>query len=264
VDVLGPVLCADEYTEALTLGPNFACDHASISVGANAGDTAGVLYQLAQGVPGDWRWTDEREFTAIPQAFGIGRIVGIRFRNKVAGKAATVQVFLMGRHDPDIAPARAFGGSAGGLQFGGNRRDYGPDNEGGWLYVKANEHTDSIGIEGEFGIQLHDQTGEGAYILSGTPAGAGFGTLVVTNSEAGFGWGDATGRFAYVVGGPVGPASDLDIAVKGGAGTVMRFIIGVHIPITLLETGHILTALPTVAGPSGTLYNALGFVKVAP
>lgn len=153
MDVLGPVLCADEYTPELTLGPNFACDHVSFSVGAKASDPAAVLYQVAQGVPGDWRWTDEREFTAIPQATSVGRVIGIRFRNRVAGQAATVQAFLIGRHDPDIAPARFFN-SGGGIQFGGSDQVYGAANVGDYLSI----------VTREGGTQLEDLQGDTVFI----------------------------------------------------------------------------------------------------
>ncbi len=100
---LAPTPCADEYTAALTLGPSFACDHASVTVGANATDTHAALYQLALGTPGDWRWIDEREFTAVPETITIGNIIGVRFRNKVAGQVATVEAFLLGPTDPDVS-----------------------------------------------------------------------------------------------------------------------------------------------------------------
>lgn len=108
MDYLAPTACADEYTDALTLGPSFSCDHASIVVGAAPGDANAVLYQVARGKPGDWHWTLEREFTAIPQVFRVGGIVGIRFRNAVAGQAATVECYLIGPRDPDIQPGAPF------------------------------------------------------------------------------------------------------------------------------------------------------------
>lgn len=108
MDYLPPTLCADAYTDALTLGPRFQADHANIQVGADISDTNGVLYQVAQGRPGDWRWIDEREFAAVPQTFKIANIVGVRFRNKVAGQQATVQSFLLGPKDPDVQPGTPF------------------------------------------------------------------------------------------------------------------------------------------------------------
>lgn len=101
---LQPTLCDDDYTAALTLGPSFACDHASVSVGANATDTHAALYQVAVGKPGDWRWMDEREFTALPETFAVGNVIGIRFRNKTAGQPATVECYLLGPSDPDVSP----------------------------------------------------------------------------------------------------------------------------------------------------------------
>lgn len=104
MDYLAPTLCADEYTDALTLGPRFQADHANIQVGRDTSDTNAILYQVAQGKPGDWVWTDEREFSAMPQTFKIGRVIGVRFRNKVAGQIATVACNLLGPDDPDFGP----------------------------------------------------------------------------------------------------------------------------------------------------------------
>ena len=108
MDYLAPTLCADAYTDALTLGPRFQADHANIQVGKDITDTNSVLYQVAQGKPGDYAWTLEREFTAGPQSFKIGNVVGVRFRNKVAGEQATVQCYLLGPKDPDIQPGTPF------------------------------------------------------------------------------------------------------------------------------------------------------------
>lgn len=108
MDYLPPTLCADQYTDALTLGPRFQADHVTVAVGASANDTASVLYQVATGEPGDYQWSLEREFTALPQAFRIAGVVGIRFRNKVAGTPATVTCFLLGPKDPDIQPGTPF------------------------------------------------------------------------------------------------------------------------------------------------------------
>lgn len=108
MDYLPPTLCADDYTDLLTIGPRFQADHANIQVGADVTDANGVLYQVAQGKPGDYAWTLEREFAAGPQTFKIGNIVGVRFRNKVAGEQATVQAYLLGPKDPDIQPGTPF------------------------------------------------------------------------------------------------------------------------------------------------------------
>lgn len=99
-----PTLCGDQYTAAATIGPNFSCDHATITVGADAADTAAVLFQIAFGKVGDWEWTVDREFTAIPETFRIGNVIGLRFRNKVAGDVATVSVNLLGPYDSDFGP----------------------------------------------------------------------------------------------------------------------------------------------------------------
>lgn len=101
---LPPTLCADQYTPLLTLGPSFSCDHASVTVGASSDDTNEVYFQVALGRPGDWQWTLEREFVAIPETFSVKGIVGIRFRNKVAGQPATVACNLLGPTDPDFGP----------------------------------------------------------------------------------------------------------------------------------------------------------------
>lgn len=101
---LPPTQCADGYTDAATIGPNFACDHASVTVGSSSEDTNEVYFQIAQGTLGDWAWSLEREFAAIPETFTVRGIVGIRFRNKVAGQVATVACNLLGPKDPDFGP----------------------------------------------------------------------------------------------------------------------------------------------------------------
>ena len=109
MDYLPPTACSDEYSDELTLGPSFSCDHANIAVGADVSDVNACLYQVAQGRVGDWRWTDEREFAAIPQTFRIGGgVVGVRFRNKTPGETATVQAYLLGPKDPDIQPGTPY------------------------------------------------------------------------------------------------------------------------------------------------------------
>lgn len=102
---LAPTECADVYTGALTLGPNFACDHATITVGASSDDVNEVYFQLAYGRgPGEWEWTLTQEFVAVPESFTIRGIIGIRFRNRVAGAVATVAANLLGPNDPDFGP----------------------------------------------------------------------------------------------------------------------------------------------------------------
>jgi hypothetical protein len=54
----------------------------------------------------------------------------------------------------------------GGLEFGGSRRDYGADNEGGYLSVTTNESFEGDAI-GEIGMYLRDNSGEGIAILEG-------------------------------------------------------------------------------------------------
>lgn len=99
---LPPTQCDDAYTPKATLGPNFACDHATIVVGASSDDVNQCFFQVALGRVGDYRWTLEREFVAIPETFTIKGIVGIRFRNKTPGQVATVAANLVGPDDPDF------------------------------------------------------------------------------------------------------------------------------------------------------------------
>ena len=101
---LPPTACGDGYTQAVTVGPNFTCDHATIVVGATIDDTNECYFQVALGKLGDWEWTLEREFVAIPETFEIKGIIGVRFRNKVAGQIATVACNLLGPDDPDFGP----------------------------------------------------------------------------------------------------------------------------------------------------------------
>lgn len=99
---LPPTACGDEYTEAATLGPNFTCNHASVTVGADLEDTNACFFQVGLGHPGDWEWTLEREFVALPETFVVKGIIAIRFRNRIAGAVATVAANLLGPSDPDF------------------------------------------------------------------------------------------------------------------------------------------------------------------
>lgn len=94
-DYINNVSAQDEYAAALTLGPTFTAKSAIITVANNP-----ALMQFAIGRIGDWRWTDEREFFSIPQSFRVGNIVGIRFRNAVAGDPAQILCTLYGDADP--------------------------------------------------------------------------------------------------------------------------------------------------------------------
>lgn len=102
---LAPTQCSDAYTAAATVGPNFACDHANVTVGANEDDTSACLFQVGIGHPGDWEWTLEREFTALPETFTVKGIIAIRFRNRLPGVVATVACNLLGPEDPDFGAA---------------------------------------------------------------------------------------------------------------------------------------------------------------
>lgn len=102
---LPPTACQDVYTAALTVGPNFACDHATVTVGAGTEDQNECYFQVAYGKgPGDYEWIEDREFVAIPETFTVRGIFGIRFRNRVAGQVATVACNLLGPGDPDFGP----------------------------------------------------------------------------------------------------------------------------------------------------------------
>lgn len=267
---LGPEQAPSDERQALTIGPvakevayiNLVCDHPvflECYVPDPAGEGKGKYRP-----EGRTRYLNTTQLTGVQ----ITNVSGLRVWSADAAHLATVQAELAFKSDPqfDGFPSGVPAG-AGGLQFGGINRVYAPDNEGGWLYVKANEHTDTVGIEGEFGIQLHDATGQGFFALSGSPAplSPGFATLVGSDSEVGMGYTNNAGIQGYVIAGKVGAAGELDIAVAGGAGTIMRFLIGAHQPLALLASGLILVSLPSVPGPTGTLYqDAGGFVKVSP
>lgn len=94
-DYLDNVAAEDVYADALSLGPDFATDTATVTIANNP-----VLMQFAIGKVGDWRWTEEREYFSIPQSFRIGNIVGIRFRNATPGAVAQVLCTLFGPADP--------------------------------------------------------------------------------------------------------------------------------------------------------------------
>lgn len=100
------VAAADQYTDALTLGPSFTATKATVTVANNA-----ALIQVAVGKPGDWRWVDEREYFAIPKEFPITGIIGIRFRNAVAGAVAQIICSLSGPADPDFSVGLPYTGT---------------------------------------------------------------------------------------------------------------------------------------------------------
>jgi hypothetical protein len=102
-DYLNNVAAADTYTDAVTLGPYFAARRATVTV-ANAA----VLVQVAVGVVGNWRWIDEREFFFVAQSFTVDRIIGIRFRNAVAGAVAQIMCALTGPADADFGVGLPF------------------------------------------------------------------------------------------------------------------------------------------------------------
>ena len=97
VAYLDQAQCADQYTDALTMGPDFSARKAIIVVEAND-----VFMQFAQGDPGNWHWTDERDWRSIAQSLSVSNIIGIRFRNATAGQVAIVTCSLLGDSDPDF------------------------------------------------------------------------------------------------------------------------------------------------------------------
>ena len=65
---------------------------------------------------------------------------------------------------------------------GGIRFDV--DNEGGWLYVVANDFTD-IGY-GDLGVLIAETTGKGVNVISQNPANTKVGRAIVTINQVGF------------------------------------------------------------------------------
>jgi len=106
-DYINNVATADQYTDATTIGgPDFQADTLTVTV-ANAG----VLMQLAVGVPGNWRWIDEREFLVPPQSFTIERVIGARFRSAVTATPAQILAALTGQADPAFGAGLPFTGT---------------------------------------------------------------------------------------------------------------------------------------------------------
>lgn len=107
VDVINNAAAADQYTQALTLGPNYQADGVTITVANNP-----ALMQFAVGYPGNWRWADEREWqVAANQSFRVNRVIGVRFRNAVAGAVARIIATLAGPDDPDFGTGLFFTGT---------------------------------------------------------------------------------------------------------------------------------------------------------
>lgn len=116
-DYINNIAAGDSYTAACTLGPSYDAKYAVITIANNP-----ALMQFAIGHPGNWRWTDEREFQSIPQSFRVGNIVGVRIRNATPGQVARVMVVLAGDDDPDFASGMPFSGvltASGGVSPGG-------------------------------------------------------------------------------------------------------------------------------------------------
>lgn len=105
-DYINNVACGDNYTPALTIGPNYDGKSCVITVANNP-----VLMQFALGKLGEWRWTDEREFFTIPQSFQVGNVIGVRFRNANAGQVARVLAVLAGDDDPLFQSGMPFTGT---------------------------------------------------------------------------------------------------------------------------------------------------------
>lgn len=113
-DYINNVAAADGYTTACTLGPDFQAKVAVITVANNP-----ALLQFAVGRLGSWHWTDEREFFSIPQSFKVGNIIGVRFRNAVAGQVARILATLSGGDDDPVfesgLPFTSILSAAGGI-----------------------------------------------------------------------------------------------------------------------------------------------------
>lgn len=116
-DYINNVAAGDQYTPACSLGPDYAAKYAVITIANNP-----ALMQFAIGVPGNWRWTDEREFQSIPQSFRVGGVIGLRVRNASPGNVARVLAVLAGDDDPDFQSGVPFTGvlaAGGGVTPGG-------------------------------------------------------------------------------------------------------------------------------------------------
>lgn len=113
VGYLDQVSAQDEYVDALRLGPDFDTVHALITVEDND-----AFMQFAQGGTGNWMWHTEREWRAIPQGMVIGNVIGVQFRNAVAGAVAKITADLLTPSDPDFqvgTPFASSGESGGGV-----------------------------------------------------------------------------------------------------------------------------------------------------
>jgi hypothetical protein len=104
-DYINNVAAGDKYTDACTLGPDFAMRSAVITIANNP-----ALMQFAVGALGNWHWTDEREFFSIPQSFKVGGVIGLKVRNANPGQVARVLAVLSGPDDVDFEAGLPFSG----------------------------------------------------------------------------------------------------------------------------------------------------------
>jgi hypothetical protein len=104
-DYINNVAAGDAYTPACTLGPDFQANEAVLTIANNP-----ALLQFAVGELGNWRWTDEREFFSIPQAFKVGGVIGVKVRNANPGQIARVLAVLAGPGDVEFESGVPFTG----------------------------------------------------------------------------------------------------------------------------------------------------------
>lgn len=99
-EAIAAVICADTYTDALTLGP-FPTIADSVDVTVQA---AGVFAQLFRNVDTGVQSLGDREYLLLPGSRTINNVTGIRFRNQIPGVPAIVTASLGGPDLPQIGP----------------------------------------------------------------------------------------------------------------------------------------------------------------
>lgn len=188
------------------------------------------------------------DFLPVVKLIGPGNVVAAQAVGDVVTAGASVdQTWFRGLAKPGSS------GGSGGLQFGGTRHDYGPDNEGGWLYVQTNESQDTHGVVGQIGSLLQDNSGDGVALAAvAPPNGPPISEAIITPTSFSLG----------VDGGGANPQGISMTPV--GADTFMDFTQGATVPIRLKDGRVYMLNLPTAPGAAGELYkDASGFLKVS-
>lgn len=147
---LTSAVCQDDYTDALTLGPEPGImDGCDITI-----EAADVLMQFNIGPTGSNYW-DDREYRMRPGTRHVDNICGVQFRNYVAGAQAVVTAALTGPAKPRLGPITPLSGAAIGdpilelvaLNLGAGDQLFGPFDVGDWqsILLYLNQQTAGAG-----------------------------------------------------------------------------------------------------------------------